>query len=29
MEAVKAFQRAHGIPATGFVGTLTLAELNK
>jgi hypothetical protein len=27
--AVKTFQAAHGIPATGFVGSLTIAELNK
>ena len=26
--AVQAFQRAHGIPATGFVGPRTLAALN-
>lgn len=28
MTAVKAFQRAHGIEATGFVGPLTRTELN-
>lgn len=28
MAAVKAFQKAHGIEATGFVGPLTRAELN-
>jgi hypothetical protein len=27
--AVKKYQKAHGIPATGFVGSLTRAELNK
>ena len=29
LEAVKKFQAARGVPATGFVGPLTLAELNK
>ncbi len=28
LAAVKAYQRAHGIPATGYVGPLTLAALN-
>jgi peptidoglycan hydrolase-like protein with peptidoglycan-binding domain len=28
-EAVRAYQKAHDIPATGFVGPLTTAELNK
>ncbi|MEI6553444.1 MAG: peptidoglycan-binding domain-containing protein [bacterium] len=29
LEAVKAYQTKHGIPSTGFVGPLTIAELNK
>lgn len=29
LAAVKAYQAAHGVPATGFVGPLTRAELNK
>jgi len=29
LAAVKAYQTAHGIPSTGYVGRLTLAELNK
>ncbi len=29
LKAVKAYQKAHNIPSTGFVGPLTVAELNK
>ena len=27
--AVKKYQKSHGLPSTGFVGPLTIAELNK